>query len=285
MDRRQFLSLCAGGALGNLTGVATASQERGRLPPRREPPPNHVEGAGSGMRRIVWSVETDRPFCALTFDDGPDPEFTPRILEILARHNVRATFLAMGYNAVRHGRLLQEVVEAGHEFGSHTWSHITLPSATPQEVRAEVERGIRAVESRAGGKVRFFRPPHGRVTEAAVRAAADLGQDIVAWSVTRGELRWRDPDLVASHVVGALGRGDIVDLHDGIGRATFNRGGEHAARLRRRRVTEIEALPRILEGVRAKGLHAVTLSELLVARRPDDPPPSLHRILRRGVGT
>lgn len=283
MDRRQFIALCAGGAFGNLTGATLASHERDpERSDHRQLHDEHVAGAGSGVRRIVWSVDTRQPLCALTFDDGPDPEFTPKILDILERHRVKATFMAMGYNAARHAGLLREVAAAGHDVGSHTWSHIALRTSTPDEVRAEIERGTHAVRSRAGTKIRFFRPPHGRLTEAAVRAAADLGLDIVLWSVTRGKLEWGDPGRVASHVVGALGPGEIVDLHDGIGRGTFNPRGAVAARLRRRRATEVDALPRILEGARQKGLKFVTLSDLLVAWRPDDRPSSaLDDVLSR----
>jgi peptidoglycan/xylan/chitin deacetylase (PgdA/CDA1 family) len=285
MDRRQFLALVAGGAFGNLTGMTVASSDRGRCGPGRlQPAIEHVKGEGSGVQRIVWSVDTERPLCALTFDDGPDPEFTPRILEILEQQDVKASFLVMGYNASRHARLLKEIVRAGHDIGSHTWSHITLPTATPQEVRAEIERGTRVVENWAGAKVRFFRPPHGRLTEAAVRATADLGQDIVLWSVTRGELGLREPERVASHVAGTVRPGDIVDLHDGIGRGTFKPESEFAGRLRRRRAMEVEALPQILKGIRTKGLRLVTLSQLIAAWRPDDSPPSIrHQIIDGGT--
>ena len=242
-----------------------------RHPETTRPEEVEIEDRGSGVQRVVWAVETDHPLSALTFDDGPDPEFTPRILEILEYHDVRATFMAMGYNAVRHSHLLREVVAAGHEIGSHTWSHIKLTNATPRQARAEIEHGAREVQDEAGVRVRYFRPPHGRLSDAAMRIVARLGHDIVVWSVTRGELGWQDPDLVSSHVVDSLGPGEIVDFHDGIGRATFDRSSDLATRLRRRRATEIEALPRILEGARARGLRLVTMSELLAAWRPNDP--------------
>jgi peptidoglycan-N-acetylglucosamine deacetylase len=266
MDRRHFLSLCAGGVLGNVAGMAAASQERDRVSLQHARPFEHVEGAGSGVRRIVWSVDTDRRLCALTFDDGPDPEFTPRILEILAHHNVKATFMAMGYNAVQHTGLLREVVAAGHEIGNHTWSHLNLAHTSPNKTQTEIERGAGAIEERTGVPIRFFRPPYGRLSEAVVRILAPMGHHVLQYSQTRGGPSKRSVPEVTSHVSEVLGPGDILLLHDGIGRGTFKRDADFAQRLRHRRNVELKALPRILERVTARGLHLGTVSELMAAR-------------------
>jgi len=275
MDRRKFLALFGMGACG---GVAGASLARSNASPETSSPTDAVVSneqedenpTSSGMQRIIWSVDTEQPIAALTFDDGPDPEFTPHILDILDRHEAKATFMVMGYNAVRHSNLLRDIVAAGHEVGGHGWSHRNLSEATPEQASREIEYGNRMIEERAGVPLRVFRPPYGRFSQAAVRLLASSPLDLVVWSVTRGDLSWKEPRSVASHVVRSLSPGDIIDLHDGIGRGTFNRGKPFGERLRRRRETEIQALPGIIEGARAKGLRLDTVSDLIAAWKPSD---------------
>jgi peptidoglycan-N-acetylglucosamine deacetylase len=273
MRRKRFLALLGVAALGSATGARLARSHEPRDVPDegRDLPDDEVENPLSGLQRIIWSVDTKAPVVALTFDDGPDPEFTPRIVDVLDRYKVTATFMVMGYNAVRHAELLREIVAAGHEIGGHGWHHLNLAKASVAETRTEIEFGTRMIEERAGVPVRVFRPPYGRFNEAAVRLLALREHDMVVWSVTRGKLAWQEADQVASHVVGSVGPGDIVDLHDGIGRGTFNPGTEFAERLRRRRAVEVAALPRILEGLRARGLRLKTVSGLVAAGRPSDP--------------
>lgn len=265
MDRRRFLSLFGVGALGGMAGAGFPRTRR-----QRQLQDEDVEAPTSGLQQIIWSVDTATPLAALTFDDGPDPELTPRILELLDRYDAKATFMVMGYNALQHVDVLRDIVAAGHDVGSHGWSHLNLARSTVAQTRHEIGFGSRIVEQRIGSPIRFFRPPHGRLTEAAQRLIALEGHDILLWSLSRGKLSWQSPDQIASHVLGRIAPGDIVLLHDGIGRGTFHRGTEFAERLRRRRSIELQALPRILEEVRARGIGLTTVSDLLAARRPRD---------------
>jgi peptidoglycan/xylan/chitin deacetylase (PgdA/CDA1 family) len=270
MRRRRFLGLLGAGAVG---GAATRLVRPGSrdVPRTAEPQPidEYVERPTSGQQRIVWSVDTDIPAGALTFDDGPDLDFTPQILDVLERYDVKATFFALGYNAVQHPNLLRRVAADGHEIGSHGNRHLNLAETSPAETRGEIELGTRMVEEEAGVPVRVFRPPYGRMDEASLRLLALRGNDMVVWSINRGKLAWREPHRIASHVVGSLEPGGIIGLHDGIGRGTFNRGSEGAARLRRRREVEIEALPGILRGARARGIQLTSVSKLMAAARSD----------------
>lgn len=233
--------------------------------PRKAAEDELTTPAWTGMQRIIWSVDTKEPVAAVTFDDGPDPEFTPRILDLLDRFGVTATFMVMGHNAVTHPDLLRDIADAGHEIGGHGWRHLNLAETTAEETREEIEHGNRMIEARTGVSIRVFRPPYGRFGENAVRVLARSGRDLVVWSVTRGKMSWREPGQISSHVLGALGPGDIVDLHDGIGRATFNPRSESARRIRRRREDELTALPRILEGAKSKGLRLKSVSDLMAA--------------------
>lgn len=266
MDRRKFLTLCGLGAAGT-AGSGAALRARTQQPAPRSPVQELV-ATSTGHQRIIWSVDTDSPSVALTFDDGPDPDFTPRILDVLEEHGVRATFFSLGLNAQRHPELLREVVAAGHEVGSHGWRHLNLAELSPAETRREIEHGTGLVEEQAEIPVSVFRPPYGRFNETAVRLLAQRRQDMFVWSVTRGGLTWSEPDQVAAHIQSETQRGDIIDLHDGIGRGTFHRERDYAMRLVERRRVELQALPRILENAREAGLRLTTASELAAKTRP-----------------
>ncbi|CAN5548979.1 hypothetical protein BH20ACT23_BH20ACT23_22570 [soil metagenome] len=241
------------------------SEDPGPRQPRKGMDDEFATPTSTGMQRIIWSADTDEPVVAVTFDDGPDPEFTPRILDVLDRFGATATFMVMGHNAVTHPELLRDIVDAGHEVGGHGWRHLNLAEINTEETRKEIEHGNRMIEERTGVPIRVFRPPYGRFDESVVRVLGRARRDLVVWSVTRGMLSWRDPKQISSHVLGALGPGDIVDLHDGIGRATFNPRSESARRVRRRREDELSALPLILEGAKSSGLQLKTVTDLMTA--------------------
>jgi peptidoglycan/xylan/chitin deacetylase (PgdA/CDA1 family) len=202
---------------------------------------------------------------ALTFDDGPDPELTPRILEVLAANGARATFNLVGWNATRHPELVRAVVTAGHEVGNHTWTHLDLAEQTARQTRRQLEVGCQAIQAVAGVRPRWFRPPRGELTGAALCAAAELGQDVLLWSVDRGPGDAATPAAVADHLVRAVGPGDVIGLHDGIGRGAFDPDGPLARRLRARRLVELAALPMALRRLQARGIHLVTASTLVEA--------------------
>jgi len=268
MNRRWFL---AGGGVGVavLAGGAAVGSDPQRQHQMHELNACAVPAAPGrplGQQRLIWSVPTAAPLLALTFDDGPDPEFTPRILAVLASYGARATFNQMGSNALRHPDLVRDVVRAGHEVGNHTWTHQDLSFQSPRQTLRQLERGRDAIESVAGARPRFFRPPRSELTGSALSASAALGHDVLLWSVTRGSPGVGTPAAVSDHLVRTAARGDVVALHDGIGRGTFHPKGNAARFLRARRAVEVAALPAALERIMATGLRLVTVSELLAAR-------------------
>lgn len=277
MDRRSFLKLLgtagAGAAVGGVgtkliapASAATAEDTESNLGFERTDAAAPVGPRPAlGIRRVIWSVPTDEPLVALTFDDGPDPEFTPKILALLEKYSMRATFNVMGYNALKHPALLKAAVAGGHEIGNHTWSHRDLAYESYPNTMRQLQAGKSAIEDVIEAPIRFLRPPRGELTGAAARAAAQLDYDILLWSSTRGPGGVSTPATVASFVVGHAQPGDILGMHDGIGRGTFNPHGASARFLRSRRQVEVEALPAIFEGVRAKGITFTTASELLKA--------------------
>lgn len=227
-----------------------------------------------GSHRVLWSVDTIEPRAALTFDDGPDPEFTPRILEILADHDVRATFMMMGYNVAQHADLARQVVAAGHEVGNHTWTHLNLLREPDHSQYEEILRAHETIEDVTGQVCSLFRPPRGQLTGASLRQAALLDCDTVLWSVDRGAPAVSTAEAVADFVEVHFGAGDIIDLHDGLGRGTFHPDADFAETSRQRREVEIEALPRILTDAAERGLQVGRVADVLAVERvavPDEP--------------
>lgn len=188
---------------------------------------------------------------ALTFDDGPHPVYTPRLLELLAAHRVRATFFLIGRHAEQHPEVVREIVRTGHDLGSHTYHHRHLWGLDPIRTRAEILRGHRAVEAVAAHPVRFFRPPWGAMNLAALAICRAAGIVPVLWSVRAEGYFARPPAAaMAREVVRRSHPGAIVNLHD---RGGFPDTPERV----------LQALPAMIAGLRARGLEPVPLRELL----------------------
>lgn len=220
-----------------------------------------------GVRRVIWSVDVDQPAFALTFDDGPDPEFTPQILDILAERKLTATFNMMGWNADQHPDLARAVVAAGHELANHTWTHLDLAYEAPDSTYDEMRKGKDVITAVTGQVPRFFRPPRGELTGCALRTAALLDHDVLLYTMFGDIAGVETPERVARYVDETLAAGHVIVFHDGIGRGTFNRSSSSARDLAARRHAEIEALPRILDAAMAKGLRPMSASQLLTHER------------------
>ncbi|WP_077940152.1 MULTISPECIES: polysaccharide deacetylase family protein [unclassified Micromonospora] len=188
---------------------------------------------------------------ALTFDDGPDPESTPRFLDALAEHRTRATFFVLGTMLVRSPWLAADLVAAGHEVAVHGWDHRNLLGRCPLATYRDLARARALVEATTGRAPRFFRPPYGVLTGPALLASVRLGLTPVLWA------RWgRDwtasatPDSVFDTVTARLAGGDTVLLHD----------ADCAAAPGAWRAT-LAALPRLLAECRRRGWTVGPLGE------------------------
>jgi peptidoglycan/xylan/chitin deacetylase (PgdA/CDA1 family) len=195
----------------------------------------------------------DRDRVALTFDDGPDPEVTPLVLDALAKHDTRATFFAIGKSLAAHPQLARDIAAAGHELGNHSWRHSRLqPFFAVADQVGEIERGASAIAAVTGRRTApLYRSPLGMKSPPMARAAGRVGLTIVAWSLHSHDSRNSDPDQIAARVLSRIRPGDIVLMHDG-----HDLPGRH-------RLGAARALPRILLGLRERALQAVTVSDLL----------------------
>lgn len=158
---------------------------------------------------------------ALTFDDGPNPTWTPQLLDLLAKHRTRATFFLIGKYAMEEPYLTRYIADAGHVIGNHTWSHPNLALTAPKKVQEELKRTKQALEHITGTAVRFFRPPFGGRRPDVLSAVRDLGMTPVMWNTMTNDWKERSSVSIAerlSHRVDTLGRrgwAANVVLHDG----------------------------------------------------------------------
>ena len=269
MRRRQLLTGAAYAAVG-ISIAAPAGFLRGSGEQRRRAVEREAGAAAGqatarlGTARVIWSVPSASDSVAFTFDDGPHPDFTPRILQALADSNVHATFNVMGWAALRYPELLRDTVAAGHEIGNHTWTHKDFAFTSRDETRQQLSRGKDAIEQITQTPIRFLRPPRGHINGAALQMAAELGYDVLLWSVTRGsEAGAGTVPGVTAAVAEAVKPGDVVGLHDGVGRGTFSPHLPFAKALWDRRDIEVKALPKILARVKARGLTVTSAEDLI----------------------
>jgi peptidoglycan-N-acetylglucosamine deacetylase len=158
---------------------------------------------------------------ALTFDDGPNPAATPQLLELLARHNVRATFFLIGDFVRREPALTRQIHAAGHTIGNHTMHHPFLPRLAAATIREELSACNRALEDTLGQPVALFRPPHGGRRPAVLRIARELGLQTVQWNLIVGDWMPRSADDLSRRIQQGIAanrkraRGTNLVLHDG----------------------------------------------------------------------
>ncbi|MEG8280241.1 polysaccharide deacetylase family protein [Streptomyces sp. AHA2] len=150
----------------------------------------------------------------LTFDDGPDPRYTPHILDTLAEYDVRAMFFVCGEMAVDNKKLLARMSDEGHVVGNHTWSHPLLTGLTRRRIRSEMERTSDVIADGCGQRPEWFRAPYGAWNRAAFQLGADLGMEPLAWTVDT--LDWTTPGTrsIAERVEKGAAPGVVVLSHD-----------------------------------------------------------------------
>jgi peptidoglycan/xylan/chitin deacetylase (PgdA/CDA1 family) len=158
---------------------------------------------------------------ALTFDDGPNVAWTPKLLEILASHEVRATFFLLGGRAKAEPELVQRMAAAGHVIGNHTWSHPNLARSSSQVIREELKRTQQMLEQISGAAAKFFRPPYGARRPEVFRVAREMGLEPVLWNAMVPDWSDPSPDRIATRLMNKIdrlqqiGRAANVVLHDG----------------------------------------------------------------------
>lgn len=183
---------------------------------------------------------------ALTFDDGPNPETTTKILDTLKKYNAKATFFMLGSRVSFYPEIVKEMKEAGHELGNHTWTHSKLTKASAQKIASEINNTSNAIEKASGSKPTVFRPPYGAVNNT-VRSQTSL--PIILWDVDTLDWKYRDANHLLEHIKSHVKDGSIVLMHD-------------------IHTSTAEGLDAVLAYLQGEGYSFVTVSELKKIKNP-----------------
>lgn len=204
------------------------------------------------------SVHVDGPYIAMTFDDGPSATLTPKLLDLLAAHHIKATFFVIGENVAEHPDIVARAAREGHEIANHSWSHPNLAKMSDEGVRRQLRQTDEAIKSATGTRPTLLRPPYGSITEREKRWIHDeFGYQIVLWDVDPYDWKRPGPAVVRNRILQETRPGSIVlshDIHPGT----------------------IEAMPSTFDALKAKGFKFVTVSELIraAAVEPSATPPA-----------
>lgn len=217
-------------------------------------------GQSKDIDAPVWCNRNAGPKIALTFDDGPKPEYAGPILDILAEYGAKGTFFVVGKEAQLFPELIARINQAGHELANHTYSHIRLDMLSPREIATEIVANSDVIQAITGKTPVYFRPPGGRYNRAVLEKVKALGMVTVLWDVNAGD--YMRSDMATN----GISESDTLDAHTAseiYDRVTsrardgsiilFHNGGSQTS----------QALPKVLETLQARGYIFVTLSELL----------------------
>ncbi len=182
---------------------------------------------------------------SLTFDDGPDPELTPHILDILKENGVKATFFIVGKNAEKHPELIDRLIGEGHEVGNHTYNHKYLGHSGPKQTEAEISECDSRIFEHSEYCSRLFRPPGGIMNDNISKVCSAYGYNVLLWSIDTRDWSGRSTQGICQEVFDNIADGSVILMHDGV------RG--HTA----------EALEVIIPKLRSMGYEFVTASEML----------------------
>lgn len=198
-------------------------------------------------QKCLYKVTTDQKVVALTVDDGPDPRYTPEILDLLKEKRTPATFFLVGQKAQKYPYLVHRELIEGHELGNHTFSHPVLTAINNGEIISEHNEGRRLIKQVSGIETKYFRPPRGQLDKALYEAAVNNGEIIIMWTLAVENRRTPTPQLMAKRIINKVTPGTIILLHDGI----------------LDRTRSVKTLPIIIDGLKNKGYRFVTISELI----------------------
>ena len=196
----------------------------------------------------LGKIPSDRKVVALTFDDGPNPDATPLILQTLREKGVRATFFVLGSHAERWPELVRQISAEGHQLGNHGYFHRKLQFKSPFYVSRDIRLGIRAIKRAGAPAPRLFRAPHGFRSPWTTPIASSYGERTVGWSLGVWDSDRPGADEIVRRTMEGVEPGSIILLHDGDG---YNPDGD--------RMQTAAALPIIIDRLKEQGYEFATL--------------------------
>ena len=259
LSRRGFIAATTA-ALASCKAAAPLSQQSKtqpntsyRTPSLQGPVPrNNVGNHSSDFSKdagVTFSrVPVAGNYIAITFDDGPHPQNTPRLLDMLAARNIKATFYVIGRSVDLHPGVLRRTVAEGHEIGNHSHTHRLLSKLSDSEVRQEMQRCQDAVGRAAGVRMRTMRPPYGGLLQNQRQLVhSEFGYPTILWSVDPLDWKRPGPSVVTSRILTGTNAGGIVLAHD-----------LHSQ--------TVDAMPATFDGLLRKGFKFVTVSQLIAMK-------------------
>ncbi len=197
-----------------------------------------------------------RPWIALTFDDGPHPVMTERLLKVLRQEHVPATFFVVGKMADRYPQLVEEIAQDGHEIDNHTYTHPRITRLSGPALMSELAQTREVIHRLTGQNSIYYRPPGGDYSRETVRLASQAGYHMILWSVLTNDVVGAGPTQIMRRVERDSGVGGIILMHSGI-------------------KTTVNMLPEIIGWLRQRGYSFVTVSTLMkrASGVPKDPAP------------
>lgn len=198
-----------------------------------------------GVKTRYSSIHTDEQVIAFTFDDGPHPVNTPKLLDMLKERNIKATFFLVGERVRMYPHLVRRILAEGHEIGNHTYTHISLTSRSDDQIRVELQKSADALKEVAGYTAHLMRPPYGATSKRVEHwIFNEFGYTSILWSVDPQD--WRRPgvSVVQNRLLSGAHKGAIMLTHD-----------IHAP--------TITAVPKVFDELLARGYRFVTVSQLL----------------------
>jgi peptidoglycan/xylan/chitin deacetylase (PgdA/CDA1 family) len=212
--------------------------------------------ASAPLKVSYSSCNVDGQFLAMTFDDGPHPQHTPRLLDMLKQRGIKATFFLVGQNAAQYPEILKRMAAEGHELANHSYTHPILNPLGEGGIREQLDKTHQAVLGATGITMKLLRPPYGALTENMRRwTHQTFGYRTILWDVDPLDWKVRDSARVQSEILGHARAGSIVLAHD-IHKST------------------VDAMPETLDALAAKGFKFVTVSELIAMDKPGAPKPA-----------
>jgi peptidoglycan-N-acetylglucosamine deacetylase len=206
-------------------------------------------------QRVLCSVRTREMKIALTFDDGPNPEYTPLLLTKLAKYRVSATFFLIGRNLKSHPEIGRRIVQEGHEVGNHTYNHPILPFLSRSRVRNELGSTQELIAALLNVEPVFLRPPNGLFTKRVLDTVEQLGYRAVVGDVFPVDVALPGPEIIIRRVLRRVQPGSIIILHDG-----------YVGRFDRDKSQTVRAMDGLIPRLCDQGYKFVTLSDLVSAR-------------------
>ena len=200
-----------------------------------------------------FQAHVDQPYIAMTFDDGPSAENTPRLLEMLKQRNIKATFFLIGQNVAANPAIVKQILADGNEVGNHTWTHPQLSKLSDDKVTAEITKTQEAIKDASGYTPTILRPPYGAITpRQRTWISSQFGLNVILWSVDPFDWKRPGASVITQRILSQVRPGAIILSHD-IHKQT------------------VDAMPATLDGLIAKGYKFVTVSQLIALNKPKPP--------------